>query len=153
MQSIQVCLKSYTFTCTCVCVFVLLHVTITPTSKYILQLTLTYYHTSYYHSIILSYSAINTNGDLRNFITCSFFMCGGDTVRASNCPSTTDPRPRCQGDTFYRLFNAAGQQVAYNDDGCASILTAAGPVRSLCSSIRYTPPVLAACQVCHILYI
>lgn len=69
------------------------------------------------------------NADV-NSPECVFSMCGDQQVVINNCAKET-----CLGDTFIRLFNAAGVEVASNDDGC-----------SLCSNMIYQSPPEYTCQ-------
>lgn len=93
-------------------------------------------------------------------------MCGSQSVNINGCPiqpSGVEPRglvvrgPSCTGDTYIRLFDTAGVQVAFNDDGCPPV----GPPpprvpgrpqpaimrRSVCSSLTYTAPPSSPCQM------
>lgn len=79
-----------------------------------------------------AYTATNTNGALANYVPCSFSACAGTSLVISDC----DPS-RCatgiSNDQLIRLANAAGTEVALNDDSC-----------SRCSKISYTTT--GACQ-------
>ena len=48
----------------------------------------------------------------------TLYLCPGETVSLSSCG--------CGGDTYLRLFNATGSEVASNDDSC-----------NYCSAITY----------------
>lgn len=75
--------------------------------------------------------ARDTATTARNFATCSFTACGSTSVTVNGCPSPSTPQVRCQGDTYIRLFDDMGRQVASNDDGCGA--------GSDCSRIVWTP--------------
>lgn len=81
--------------------------------------------------IYCSFSAAETNTatNINTDYNCSFNACNGFTVSVSLCPSAG---ATCQGDTFIRLLQYAGEaanEVTYNDDSC-----------DLCSSLTYTIP-------------
>ena len=84
------------------------------------------------------YAVNNTNSgnDGVNTATCSIYMCPGTTVTIGSCQGVQNNGfvNRCQGDEVLRLFNSAGNQVAWNDDACGS-----------CSQIVFTPT--QPCQV------
>lgn len=77
-----------------------------------------------------------------NAPVCVVRACEGRSVLLSTCP--TSPGAICQGlnggpaDSFLRLFDASGQEVANNDDGPAGC--------GKCSQINYLPPPGSGCQ-------
>ena len=67
-----------------------------------------------------AYSASYTSSVTNNYVTCPIYACPGNTLTASVCNS-------CSGDTYLRLYTAAGAQLMSNDDSCG-----------LCSRISMT---------------
>lgn len=78
------------------------------------------------------FDAYLTNSDTVNYTTCNVYLCGGDTVMLSTCEDTSG-----YGDTYLRLFDSMGTQVAYNDDYCG--------YGGYGSQITYTVPDDMAC--------
>jgi hypothetical protein len=73
----------------------------------------------------LYYSAVNTNSALQNYVLAGpYYVCSSFT--ATLCSSTASVR----GDTFLRLVDSKGVQLASNDDSCG-----------LASKIVYSPPI------------
>jgi hypothetical protein len=69
----------------------------------------------------------NTNFAQQNTIPCHVIACQGRTVRVSMCSSNTNNGASCSGDTFLRVMNSSGLQVASNDNSCGT-----------CSSVTFT---------------
>lgn len=67
-----------------------------------------------------TYTATNTLSATQNTIQCTFTACSMEKLTMATCGN-------CNSDTYLRLFNATGEQVAQNDDNCGS----------LCSKITY----------------
>jgi hypothetical protein len=62
-----------------------------------------------------TFTASNTNSATKNTTNRSVTLAAGQTIDMGTC---TVLGSTGQGDTYLRLFNAAGQQVAANDDAC-----------------------------------
>jgi hypothetical protein len=62
------------------------------------------------------YSATNTNSALQNTTNRNVTLAAGQTINAGTC---TVAGASGSGDTYLRLYDAAGTQVAYNDDSCS----------------------------------
>ena len=80
-----------------------------------------------------NFAAYSTNSDTVNYETCNVELCGGDTVMVSTCGDMTG-----YGDTFLRLVDSMGTQVAFNDDYCG--------YGGYGSQITYTVPDDMACE-------
>jgi Zn-dependent metalloprotease len=62
-----------------------------------------------------SYSASNTNSAQQNTVNQNVTLSAGQSIQFGTC---TVPGSSGTGDTFLRLFNPSGVQVASNDDSC-----------------------------------
>jgi len=62
-----------------------------------------------------NYSASNTNSAQQNTVNQNVTLSAGQTIRFGTC---TVPGSSGTGDTYLRLFNPSGVQVASNDDSC-----------------------------------
>ncbi len=82
-----------------------------------------------------SFSAFNTADATRNVASCQILVCQGRSVRASLCGADTYNLATCSGDTYLRVLDANGNQVAANDNFCGS-----------CSSVTFRPT-STACTV------
>ncbi|MBU1240642.1 PPC domain-containing protein, partial [Myxococcota bacterium] len=78
--------------------------------------------TGYNHPSMLNYWATNTNSAQQNTTNYTVVLSANATYTISTCGAS--------GDTYLRLKNSSGTQVAYNDDGCG-----------LQSAMTYTPSV------------
>jgi uncharacterized membrane protein YidH (DUF202 family) len=72
-----------------------------------------------------------TNSASQNFATGCVEVCPLDMLRFSACDGDV------HGDTYFRLFDSSGSEVAHDDDGCgvrggASIITHSIPANSVC---------------------
>jgi V8-like Glu-specific endopeptidase len=65
-----------------------------------------------------SYSATNTNSARRNTVNKTVALTAGQRITLGTCGL---PGATFTGDTFLRLYNASGTQVANNDDGCGGV--------------------------------
>jgi hypothetical protein len=67
-----------------------------------------------------AFSATNTNGALQNTVNRDVTLTAGQGIAFGTC---TVSGASGTGDTILRLYNAAGQQVVFNDDGasCGSL--------------------------------
>jgi hypothetical protein len=72
------------------------------------------------------YSATNTNSATQNTTNVDVPAAAGQTIAVGTC---TLPGASGTGDTYLRLYDATGSQVAYNDDRCG-----------LLSSLTYVVP-------------
>ena len=81
-------------------------------------------HCPYFDSSELCYGVNKTNFALKYYQTCEVSICGGQRVNASTVG-------HCDGDTFLRLFNSDGNEIAVNDNVNE---------RSLCSEISFSLP-------------
>jgi hypothetical protein len=73
-----------------------------------------------------AFSLSNTNNALMNYATCDIYACNGETIYATLCaPSST-----CNGDTYLRLYDYNGNELAYNDDICGFCSTIVYAVKS-----------------------
>ena len=79
-----------------------------------------------------AFSVTNTNSATQNYATCAISLCGGYELSVSVCSSYS-------GDTYLRLVDAVGNQVAYNDNYCASG-----------SAFTVTIPASYACQTFYV---
>ncbi len=75
----------------------------------------------------LDFSATNTNSAQQNTVNQELTVTAGQTLHVGTCGVAG---ASATGDTYLRLFNAAGTQVALNDDGCGGST----------SKIAYTVP-------------
>ncbi|MFP2911505.1 trypsin-like serine peptidase [Pyxidicoccus sp. 3LFB2] len=66
-------------------------------------------------SIKFTFNATNTNSAQQNTTNHNVVLAAGKTLNFGTC---TVPGATGTGDTYLRLYNAAGQQVASNDDAC-----------------------------------
>jgi len=64
------------------------------------------------------FSAANTASATTNTVDCKIIACHGQTVRASVCASETNGFGACSDDTYLRVVDAAGTEIASNDDYC-----------------------------------
>ena len=69
------------------------------------------------------YAASNTNSGTENVVQCPLLVCPGTILNFKTC---SDDEKTCSGDTFLRLVDAAGNELASNDDNCG-----------LCSRLSY----------------
>ena len=74
----------------------------------------------------------NTHSATQNTAICSLFACEGTSIVMQTC---TDNGKQCNGDTFLRLKDEYGIEVAMNDDGCG-----------YCSYLEYTFPRDSGCK-------
>jgi V8-like Glu-specific endopeptidase len=65
-----------------------------------------------------NYSASNTNSAQQNTVNQNVTINAGQTIQFGTC---TVPGSSGTGDTFLRLFNPSGVQVASNDDSCGTL--------------------------------
>ena len=72
--------------------------------------------------------------------TCGINICGGTPVLLTTCPGKGGAQ--CVADTFLRLFDPQGNEVAMNDNA-----RAACPGNPLCAEISWKPPDSTPCQV------
>lgn len=72
-----------------------------------------------------SYTASNTNSAQQNTVNARIYLQPGQTLTAGTCGLAG---ASASGDTYLRLYNSSGVQVASNDDACSS----------LSSSLTYT---------------
>lgn len=79
-----------------------------------------------------SFHSANTHSATRNTAICSLFACEGTSVVMRTC---TENGKECNGDTFLRLKDENGIEVAMNDDGCG-----------YCSHLEYTFPRDSGCK-------
>ena len=77
-----------------------------------------------------AFTATNTNSARQNTVDEDIFACPGTTVTFSLCSATG---ASCSGDTYLRLYDDSGAEIATNDDSCG-----------LCSSLTKT--FTAPCQ-------
>jgi hypothetical protein len=75
----------------------------------------------------LDFSATNTHSAQQNTVNQELTVTAGQTLQVGTCGVAG---ASATGDTYLRLFNAAGTQVALNDDGCGGST----------SKIAYTVP-------------
>lgn len=75
---------------------------------------------------VFDFSASNTQSAQQNTRTHDVTLAAGQTLSFGTCPTSGGSGT---GDTFLRLYNAAGQQVGSNDDACGSL-----------SHVTYTVP-------------
>jgi hypothetical protein len=75
----------------------------------------------------LDFTATNTNSARQNTANQELTVAAGQTLQVGTCGVAG---ASATGDTYLRLFNAAGTQVALNDDGCGGST----------SKISYTVP-------------
>ena len=80
-------------------------------------------YSGYNHYNMFWYTASNTNSAQQATVNYSVTLAAGATYTFSTCGSTSE-------DTFLRLKNSAGSQVAFNDDACG-----------LQSTMTFTPSV------------
>jgi hypothetical protein len=84
----------------------------------------------YNHPSMQEFWASNTNSALQNTANFNIILSAGATYDIYTCGYAS-------GDTYLRLFDAAGNQVSSNDDNCSS----------LASYLTYTAPVTGTYQV------
>ncbi|WNG57899.1 hypothetical protein F0U59_26455 [Archangium gephyra] len=63
----------------------------------------------------LTYNASNTNSAQQNTVNQTIALTAGQTLTLGTCGVTGSS---FSGDTYLRLYNPSGTQVAYNDDAC-----------------------------------
>ena len=83
------------------------------------------------------YSTSNTVSATRGISYCAFTACVGDNVIISLITSDAASIIECTGDTYLRLYDSTGAQVAYNDDFSSG---------NSCSKIIY-PVTSSGCQI------
>ena len=66
-------------------------------------------HCPYFDSAHVCSGANNTNYAQQYYQACAVQVCGGHTINASTARL-------CRGDTFLRLFNTRGDEIAFNDN-------------------------------------
>jgi hypothetical protein len=64
---------------------------------------------------VFSYTATNTNNALTNTTNQGISLSAGQTVTIGTCGVSG---ASASGDTYLRLYNASGIEVASNDDSC-----------------------------------
>jgi hypothetical protein len=74
-----------------------------------------------------------TNSARKNTVNCPVIACQGRTVRVSMCGGLTNNGGACSGDTFLRIFDPNGVQVASNDNSCGACSTATFKATMACS--------------------
>jgi len=62
------------------------------------------------------YSVKNVASTTTTTVNCKIIACHGQTVRASVCASETNGFGACSGDTYLSVVDAAGTEIASNDD-------------------------------------
>jgi V8-like Glu-specific endopeptidase len=65
-----------------------------------------------------NFTASNTNSAQQNTVNQTVALTAGQTIQFGTC---TVPGSSGSGDTFLRLFNPSGVQVASNDDSCGTL--------------------------------
>ncbi|HEU4533911.1 MAG TPA: hypothetical protein VFS00_07320, partial [Polyangiaceae bacterium] len=65
-----------------------------------------------------AFSGTNTNSAQQNTTNQTVALTAGQTIQLGTC---TVPGASGTGDTFLRLFNPSGTQVAFNDDSCGAL--------------------------------
>jgi hypothetical protein len=65
-----------------------------------------------------NFSATNTNSAQQNTVNQTVALTAGQTIQLGTC---TVPGSSGTGDTFLRLFNPSGVEVASNDDSCGTL--------------------------------
>lgn len=87
-----------------------------------------------------SYSASDTNSSLSHSVDCYISACAGASVVVSACSLSGGAGAAagaCSGDTYYRVYDSAGSEIAWNDDYCG-----------YCSRVRFEAS--GACQTYRI---
>jgi len=62
-----------------------------------------------------AFTASNTGSASQNTVGCDMFVCPGEVLTIETC---NGDGKSCNGDTFLRLLDESGAEVAMNDDGC-----------------------------------
>ena len=62
-----------------------------------------------------SYSTSNTNSGTQNTVDCRIRVCPGTVLTLETCNGNGKS---CDGDTYLRLFDGSGYELAANDDRC-----------------------------------
>ena len=62
------------------------------------------------------YNVTNTNNATQNYATCAVVLSAGQTITLGTCPSVGGSGFQ---NTYLRLMDPAGNQVAYDNDGCS----------------------------------
>jgi V8-like Glu-specific endopeptidase len=84
-------------------------------------------------SVTFTFNASNTNSAQQNTVNRSVTLAAGQKLSFGTC---TVPGSAGTGDTYLRLYNAAGQQVTSNDDACGVL-----------SYAQYTAPTAGTYQI------
>ena len=85
-------------------------------------------------TILPTYTASNTDSARKNTVGKSFIVCPEDNVLKRFIFTHCSDGGYCKGDSYLRLYDSVGNQIASNDDSCG-----------LCSRITHT--FTGACQI------
>lgn len=80
-----------------------------------------------------AFATFNTAGATKNTVSCQIIACQGRTVRLSLCPQDSMNFATCAGDTYLRVNDANGVQIASNDNYCGSCSGLTFTASSQCS--------------------